>query len=156
MEFLKNEWHTIDDLNQLQKFSVVSSAKLGVGSVSRIWSFMESPRYEIQNWDGGHLFSIGPPKVTGIKSYDYKRKYEVNAQDWGIGNRENIHDLNWSRSKNFENCQVVSNNGRVAATLLQEGRIVNLQFNPTEILHVRDKTLILALGFILVCKKQIF
>lgn len=62
---------------KLQKFTVASSTKLGLGSIARVWSFMESPKYEILNWNGEHLFSIGPPKISGIKSYDYKRKYEV-------------------------------------------------------------------------------
>lgn len=61
----------------MKKFSVVSSAKIGLGTVSRIWNFMESPRFEILNWDKEHLFSIGPPRTSGIKSYDFKRKYDV-------------------------------------------------------------------------------
>ncbi|ODM90615.1 hypothetical protein Ocin01_16068 [Orchesella cincta] len=102
------------------KFSVVSSSKVGLGSILRVCGFMQPVVYEILNWDDEHLFSIGPPTETGIKSYDLARKYEV-----------------------------ISNDGKGVATIVQERKTISMKYSPSEPLQLRDKTLILALGFIL-------
>jgi len=102
------------------KFSVVSSTKVGLGSIRRVCGFMQPPMFEILNWDDEHLFCIGQPQVSGIKSYDYTRKYDV-----------------------------ISNDGKVVSTIVQERKTISMKYNPSEPLELRDKTLILALGFIL-------
>lgn len=106
---------------------------------------MESPKYEILNWNGEHLFSIGPPKTSGIKSYDYKRRYQVRKYDkitsYCFYNNTEMLEFFY---------QVESNDGRAVANLIQEGRTVTLNFDERESLHTRNKTLILAFGFILV------
>jgi len=109
-------------LSKQMKFSVVSSARKGLGSVSKLWHFMASPRFEILSWSGELLFSIGPPITSGIRSYNFTLKYDI-----------------------------ISSDGRVVAKVIQEqkGRSVALKFNQSEVLSIRDKTLILSFGFIL-------
>ncbi|CAL8089678.1 unnamed protein product [Orchesella dallaii] len=102
------------------KFSVVSSTKLGLGSIQRVCGFMQPPVFEILNWDNEHLFTIGQPKVSGIKSYDFTKKYDV-----------------------------ISNDGKTVSTIVQERKAISMKYNPSEPLQLRDKTLILAVGFIL-------
>jgi len=46
--------------------------------------------------------------------------------------------------------KVISNDGKPVTTIVQEKNTISLVHNPSEPLQLRDKTLILALGFILV------